>query len=176
MDPTGGSVNEACVVDMANTYGTPKGNRSEGWRCMFGSVVAPYIETPLFILNSKYDLWQGKQIIKAGNCTHDIANCPTPVKDFWVDYAHKMVTLLDALPARHGAYLHNCQQHCQTGDGDWSTDTVNGTIMAQAVATWYTAAIQGTQASVPRHVDRCDVHPCGKDVCNGLSPGCGVMC
>lgn len=25
MDPTGASVNEACVVDMANTYGTPKG-------------------------------------------------------------------------------------------------------------------------------------------------------
>ena len=39
---------------MANTYGTPKGNRSEGWRCMFGAAVAPYIQTPLFVLNSKY--------------------------------------------------------------------------------------------------------------------------
>ena len=81
-----------------------------------------------------------------------------------------MVKRLDALPARHGAYLHNCQQHCQTGLTGYTTDTVNGTHMWQAVATWYAAAIEGTQESVPRHVDRCDVLPCGNDVC---SPGYG---
>ena len=79
-----------------------------------------------------------------------------------------MLALLDALPSRHGAYVHNCQQHCQTGTGSpWATDTVNGTAMHAAAATWYTAAIQGTQGSIPRSVDRCDVLPCGADICDG---------
>ena len=52
-DRTGGSVNDACVTYMAEKYGTPRGNRSEGWRCMFGASVAPFVETPTFILNSK---------------------------------------------------------------------------------------------------------------------------
>jgi hypothetical protein len=78
-----------------------------------------------------------------------------------------MVELLDQLPMRHGAYLHNCQSHCQTGPGPYTTDTVNGTHMGQAVASWYAAALQGTQESLPRHVDRCDVTPCGNDTCNG---------
>ena len=40
--------------------------------------------------------------------------------------------------------------------------------MEQAVATWYTAALQGSQALVPRYVDRCDVVPCAGDICNGI--------
>jgi hypothetical protein len=169
MDATGASVNEACVSDMASKYGVPKGNRSEGWRCMFGSSVAPYVQTPTFVLNSKYDTWQAAQIIGAGafNCSTEIASCPTPIKTFWVDYSNKMISLLDALPARHGAYLHNCQSHCQTGPGPWTTDTINGTYMGKAVASWYAAALQGTQESIPRHVDRCDVTPCAGDICNG---------
>ena len=50
---------------MAETYGTPKGNRSEGWRCMFGAAVSPFVSTPTFVLNSKYDFWQAGQIIGA---------------------------------------------------------------------------------------------------------------
>jgi hypothetical protein len=169
MDPTGASVNDACVTDMAKKYGAPPGNRSEGWRCMFGAAVAPYVATPTFVLNSKYDTWQANQIIGAGGfkCGSNISACPVPVLKFWVDYGNEMIRLLDALPARHGAYLHNCQSHCQTGVGSWSTDTVNHTIMGQAVATWYAAAMAGTQASVPRSIDRCDVVPCTPDICMG---------
>ena len=78
MDSTGASVNQACVASMANKYGSPKGNRSEGWRCMFGAAVAPFVQTPTFVLNSKYDTWQAAQIIGAGafNCTSNISICP----------------------------------------------------------------------------------------------------
>ena len=171
MDANGSSVNERCVAAMADAFGKPRGNRSEGWRCMFGAAVAPYVQTPTFVLNSKYDLWQGAQIIGARsgkhNCDTNISACPPALRSFWVSYGQEMVAKLDALPARHGAYLHNCQQHCQTGPGDWSTDTVNGTHMDAAVATWYAAALAGTQEAVPRSVDRCDLVPCAGDVCNG---------
>ena len=101
-------------------------------------------------------LRQGAQIIGANRCAGNISACAPPLKQFWVEYGHEMVRLLDALPARHGAYLHNCQSHCQTGPGMWTTDTVNGTHMGRAVAAWYAAALAGEQASVPRSVDRCD--------------------
>ena len=61
-DDTGASVNQACVAYMAQKYGVPKGNRSEGWRCMFGAAVAPFVRTPVLILNSKYDLWQVRDL------------------------------------------------------------------------------------------------------------------
>merc|ERR1719345_482342 len=107
------SVNQACVTAMANKYGTPAGNVSEGWRCMFGSAVAPFIQTPLFILNSKYDSWQKKRIIGLGSteccaptqpngrgCSPQISACNETQKAFWVDYGHKMLALLDAVPMR----------------------------------------------------------------------------
>ena len=169
MDPRGASVNDACVTAMANEFGVPRGNRSEGWRCMFGSAVAKYVETPTFVLNSKYDHWQGAQIIGAGKCAANITGCPADVQAFWVDYGHSMLALLDAMPARHGAYIHNCQSHCQTGFGaGYNSDTVNGTVMGDAVAQWHAAAMAGTQESVPRHVDRCDLVPCANDICKGV--------
>ena len=59
---------------------------------MFGASVAPYVETPTFVLNSKYDTWQAKQIIGAGafKCTSNIAGCPAAVKAFWVDYVRQL--------------------------------------------------------------------------------------
>jgi hypothetical protein len=167
MDSNGSSVNEACVAHMAETYGVPKSNRSEGWRCMFGAAVAPFVETPTFVLNSKYDHWQGAQIIGAGDCAEAIANCSANLGNFWVGYGKQMLEKLDALPTRHGAYIHNCQSHCQTGTGPWNTDTVDGTHMHAAVATFYAAALKGEQTRLPRHVDRCDEKPCAGDICNG---------
>ena len=174
MDPTGASGNEDCVREMAARHGSPPGNRSEGWRCMFGAAVAPYVQTPMFVLNSKYDTWQGKQIIGAAaypGCADNIASaqCPANVKAFWAAYGRSMVAALDALPPRHGVYLHNCPSHCQTGLPTWDTDGVNGTSMGAAVAVWYTLAMRGrgAQEFAPRHIDRCDVTPCAGDVCNG---------
>lgn len=168
MDPTGASVDADCVEAMASKYGVPKGNRSEGWRCMFGSAVAPYVSTPTFVLNSKYDTWQGAQIIGAGSCASNVASCPKPLQQFWADYGHQMISLLDALPDHHGAYIHNCPSHCQTGPGvPWDTDSVGIKYMRASVTQWYAAALNGTQSSIPRSVDRCDVAPCEGDICNG---------
>ena len=177
MDPTGASVNEACVVAMAAKFGVPAGNRSEGWRCMFGASVINYIATPVFVLNSKYDTWQAGQIISAGKCGTNISSCSANVTKFWVDYGHEMVTLLDAMPARHGAYVHNCQSHCQTsssthGTADYDTDTVTvrgaSENMGDAVHAWYVAAMAGKPETAKRYIDRCDILPCPGDTCHGV--------
>lgn len=35
------------------------------------------------------------------------------------------------------------------------------------VAAWYAAALVGKQVGMARHIDRCDVHPCLTDICDG---------
>ena len=166
MDPNGLSNNDVCVSYMADTYGTPKGNRSEGWRCMFGSAVAPFIQRPFFVLNSKYDTWQAAQIIGAGACGNNISSCDPDLLKFWVDYGNQMLALADSLPARHGVHINNCQHHCQTGLPNFAKDSVEGQSMADSIVSWYKAAIQGNSEDIPRKMDRCDVEPCEGDVCS----------
>jgi hypothetical protein len=82
---------------------------------MFGASTAPHVKTPLFVLNSKYDLWQSNAVIGAGACGNNISNCSAPVKKFWGAYGERMVAAFEALPPQHGGFLSNCQNHCQSG-------------------------------------------------------------
>ena len=141
---------------------------------MFGAAIVNFLQTPTFVLNSKYDTWQGAQIIGAGACASNMSACTPAIQSFWVEYGRAMVQLIDTMPPRHGAYVHNCQSHCQTGPGDYDTDAVYdnvtraGVNMGDAVAAWYTAVMQGKEGAAKRHVDRCDVLPCAGDICHGI--------
>ena len=152
-------VNAACLAH----YGP-----ADAWHCMFGANVAPFVSTPMMIVNSKYDTWQEKAILGL-DCT--VGKCANGTEEaFWVNYGHAMVAALDAVPARHSAFLSNCPAHCQTGTGgNWGKRTVNGTALGTAVAIWFNASISvdmtSTLASAPRWVHRCDEQPCGSDVC-----------
>ena len=57
------------------------------------------MQTPIFVLNSKYDTWQAGQIIGAAafKCNDNITSCPGPIKKFWVDYGNEMVALYGPL-------------------------------------------------------------------------------
>jgi hypothetical protein len=147
------SINPGCVKNFINHGG--------GWQCMFGANVAPYVKTPTFVLNSKYDSWQKEAIIGA-NC--DITNCAKPQRDFWVRYGNAMVAALDALPVRHGVFVANCQAHCQTGPA-FLDRSVNGTLMKDAFVRWYKNHLVNGAADDDRWIDRCDVVPCGRDQC-----------
>jgi hypothetical protein len=151
------SVDSDCVAH----YG-----EAEGWRCMIGSLAAPFVKTPLFILNSKYDTWQEKAILGLDcvppSCTNEAQEA------FWVAYGQTLVKTLDAVPARHAAFLMNCPAHCQTGTGgDWGKRSVGTTTNAEAVAEWWHETIGQADTSAPakRWVERCDERPCSGDVC-----------
>lgn len=164
----------------------------EGWRCMFGANVAPFVETPLFVLNSKYDTWQ-KEAILGLDCA--VTQCRNASDEaFWVEYGRSMVSALDTtLPPRHGAFLSNCPAHCQTGIEAWDDERVGGSTMGSSFVQWYgggtgtgdgtgTGTGGGTSGGVGggvlatggaggsgggRWVERCDERPCGNDTCGG---------
>merc|ERR1711964_282748 len=79
------SVNQRCLA--ANPNGTA---------CMFGANTAPYIVTPTFVLNSKYDTWQAGGIIGAGKCGNNISNCSAALQAFWAGYGSRMVSILQS--------------------------------------------------------------------------------
>jgi hypothetical protein len=130
------SVNQRCLADNIN-----------GTACMFGANTMPYVSTPLFVLNSKYDTWQAGGIIGAGACADRIANCSAQIQRFWGDYGNRMIAILTSLPPQHGGFLSNCQAHCQTGSGSWTQLTIDGTAMGNAFTGWYNATISATSAA-----------------------------
>ena len=48
------SVNQACLAH----YGYAAGNE-----CFYGGQVAPFVETPMFVVNSKFDTWQEASVV-----------------------------------------------------------------------------------------------------------------
>ena len=95
--------------------------------------------------------------------------------------ARRILAQLPAtLPDRGGVveYRH-CQRHGDACCGGhvvrclWQqTCDSTATVLARTgsdlcARSRYKAAIEGTQESVPRWVDRCDVVPCGDDICDG---------
>ena len=150
------SVNQACLKACGS------GN---GWKCMFGANVAPFIQTPMFILNSKYDTWQEKVIVGV-NCT--ITKCTGDKRSFWVAYGREMVKRVSALPPRHAAFISNCAAHCQTGTGGhWGKRSVKGMTISQAVGAWFVNETTGDGfgQAAGRWVETCDVNTCGTDKC-----------
>ena len=163
------SVDQDCL--KANPNGTA---------CMFGANTAPFVKTPLFVLNSKYDTWQAGGIIGAGTCGNKISSCPAAIQTFWKAYGMKMVDTLKSLPSQHGGFLSNCQAHCQSGSGAWHDSTIDGTSMGAAFSSWYNATMarldgrgvaselqaSNSSAATHRYYEACDsVTTCGTDKC-----------
>ncbi len=119
--------------------------------------VAPFVKTPLFVLNSKYDVWQGSAII---GCGSQLKSCPEKGQRYWVAYGKQLAAAARALPPQHGAFITNCAAHCQTGtkhNAYWSGTTVNDTTMSAAFRQWYQSATATEHpAAALRWVEDCD--------------------
>jgi hypothetical protein len=150
------SVNQACLAH----YGELHGNE-----CFYGGQVAPFVQTPMFVLNSKYDTWQEKSIMGIRcntkvSSTGQITLCPPNMQNeemFWKAYGDTMMGHAFALPPRHGVHFTNCPRHCQSGDnvswGDPSTGTV--ATVGQAVDRWWPdALVHGREPNwvAPRYI------------------------
>ena len=158
-----GSANAACAASIP----LPE----DRWQCFFGQHVARFVATPLFVLNSKYDSWQGPAII---GCSTALEQCPAAAQAYWNTYGETMAAAALALPPQHGAFIANCRAHCQTGTASaWASTTVNGTAMGNAFKQWYfsgsgAGAGAGASGAGPfRWVEGCTGNDgtCGADTC-----------
>ena len=110
------------------------------WRCMFAQWTAPFISTPTFALQSKYDAWQSTFVSGACKGWPPHGCDATAMNELGGN-----LSLLSPLHM-HGAFLDACQHHCGTGGAgtppsgsNWGQTAIGGATAAVALQKWYEA-------------------------------------
>ncbi len=122
---------------------------SEQWKCIFAPYAAPFISTPVFALNSRFDSCQ------LNGCELDL---PTVGKG-WpnmtpsdqaaaVAYAAAFMEAFQSFAAKpsNAAFIVSCLLHCQAGTANYNSTLVANTAGGAAVApgaavlAWYSGA------------------------------------
>lgn len=126
---------------------------SLAWECFFAQNALPYVQTPLYILQSDMDYWQIGNLIApksadpAGTwtrCTKDIGSCSSEQLGVLQDFRLSMVRALEAgNSAVRGEFVISCSAHCMATDtARWNghqTFLINDKTIAQSVGDWYNA-------------------------------------
>jgi hypothetical protein len=93
--------------------------------CLFAAHLSPFIQTPVFALQAKYDAWQIPNILRSTDTT--------AINDFGANLTALLhVSLLNGRPD-NGAFVDGCKHHC----GGYNLYHVDSMTQAQAVAAWY---------------------------------------
>jgi len=157
-------VNQACIDD----------NQGQEWKCIFAPYTYPYIQTPLFVVQAKYDSWQLSVELDIGCLAWD--NPPpghcnsTQIQQFmlWGDLQLKSVMgVINS--SKDGIFMDACFQHCQTLFGGstlipWFNIAVDNTLIRDAFATWYNNSLVKNHTNIQNSwVDYCE-WPCNN--CN----------
>lgn len=142
MQNASGGVDQDCIRESAGAE----------WKCFMPQYTLPFIETPVFVLNSGYDLWQASNVwFPAGPwgqipdsdwiaCALDITRCNdtqmTIVQNYYSQTIAAMQFVLNPQSITVGAFVNSCFVHCQTSE--WTTRSRIGNVsIAQAVGDWF---------------------------------------
>jgi len=135
-------------------------NPDDKYKCFLPQYVMEYIETPLFVMNSAYDLVAIQCIVAGeplitysqgtGNCSAvpgwrecslDVANCTL---DQWAkieEYATYFRVIVENNPVvtkvGNGLYEHSCIIHDVEPDYGWNHFVVRDTLLRDAVRDWF---------------------------------------
>jgi hypothetical protein len=111
--------------------------------CLNPEDVAPHIATPLFVVNSKFDLWSGTTALDIN--AHG---------DFQMQVLHASVLR----NPQNGAFITSCHEHCgqwATGQTDPMPDfnvTISGLTAGVALDRWVRAQVAGAEGGGARQV------------------------
>ncbi|XP_010920600.1 pectin acetylesterase 5 isoform X2 [Elaeis guineensis] len=127
-------------------------SRMEPSQCFFAHEIIKNIDTPFFILNPAYDIWQIQHILAPESsdtrqswqrCKLNIHNCDSNQIESLQGFR---VALLNALSdfqhnRNGGMFINSCFIHCQTMSNiTWhspNSPKVNNKTIAEAVGDWY---------------------------------------
>ncbi|KAG6558306.1 hypothetical protein Mapa_000056 [Marchantia paleacea] len=141
------------VIPGLNKGCTSSRDASLAWECFFAQNALPYVQSPLYILQSDIDYWQIANLIApksadpAGmwtKCSKDLGSCSSKQLGVLEDFRTSMVKALgDAESGVRGEFVISCYAHCMATDSDrWNghqSFLIDGKSMAQSVGDWYYA-------------------------------------
>jgi len=124
------TVNQGCLDHFEHTDG--------GSNCFFAQYTLPFIQTPIFVVNSLADAWQQTSIMHL-DCQLQSGRCgqrEVHYVNLFADEMRKEVKF--HLGYGNGAWLNMCSRHTQLNHGDTFTGVkVNGLTMRDAFYNWY---------------------------------------
>lgn len=143
-------LNDACIAAKAV---------DDQWQCNMAPHVLPYIQSPIFVLNSMYDSWQSGCILSAepvvndkpgtnGNCSaaegwaacsYSPEHCNAQQIGDYNEFGQSLEQLVKgALKKTDGAWLTSCHTHCEAQDSNAYTKfKIQGVSMSDAVGKWW---------------------------------------
>ena len=146
-----GSVDSDCI----NAYGGP--DSTDAYNCVFAQNIAPYVDLPLFALNSRFDAWQTSNILGSTNATL--------INEFGANFTDIInANFFEKNDASnnngHAAYIDSCHHHC----GDWDALHDDNYTQATAHYAFYQGKVVGGKQNEYIWFQN-DTYPC-TDCCN----------
>ncbi|KAJ3683913.1 hypothetical protein LUZ60_014140 [Juncus effusus] len=127
-------------------------SRMDATSCFFPQNVIPTIRTPLFLLNTAYDVWQLKEslapprIDRQGlwtRCKANNALCNSNQIQFLQGFRNEMLNAVSGFSRarRNGLFINSCFAHCQSENTDtWyasNSPRIGNKRIANAVGDWF---------------------------------------
>ncbi|KAK7356236.1 hypothetical protein VNO80_15504 [Phaseolus coccineus] len=120
--------------------------------CFFPQNMIEHIETPLFLLNTAYDVWQVQASLAPpsadrlgswNECKSNHANCSSSQIQFLQDFRNQMLSDIKdfSRSSQTGLFINSCFAHCQSERQEtWFADDsplIEDKPIAVAVGDWY---------------------------------------
>ncbi|GKU90521.1 hypothetical protein SLEP1_g4508 [Rubroshorea leprosula] len=120
--------------------------------CFFPQNLVAKIKTPVFLLNSAYDLWQIHESLATPNadphgywkeCRQHHAQCNASQIQFLQDFRVQMLNAINVFSKsqKNGLFINSCFAHCQSeGQDSWFADNspvISDKAIAVSVGDWY---------------------------------------
>jgi len=117
-------------------------DEDEAFKCMFAANVIPYINTPLLILQPRYDSWQIENIL--GYNHDDAVTNKDVVNQYGSNLKEELMTALNRqrmIEPKSKVFLSSCEFHTALGDAFSDTPEDLNSV-------WLKAAVDGTTMNV----------------------------
>ena len=98
--------------------------QGEQWRCLFAEYTAPFIEVPIFILQSKFDNWALNNILRSNE---------RKLKNLFGKMAMEKINLGILNYNKNSGFVDSCDHHC----GLWNKIHIKNFTQAEAFNLWY---------------------------------------
>ncbi|TKY52391.1 Pectin acetylesterase 6 [Spatholobus suberectus] len=127
-------------------------NQLDPTSCFFPQNMVEHIETPLFLLNAAYDVWQVQASLAPptadplgswNDCKSNHANCSSSQIQFLQDFRNQMLSDIKDVSrsSQTGLFINSCFAHCQSERQEtWFADDsplIEDKPIAVAVGDWY---------------------------------------
>lgn len=127
---------------LANSLPSTCTSKRNSSLCLFPEYLVEDIKTPLFVIESAFDLFQLKALVLGSNsCTNNLTTCNSTelgiMKDFRKTFIKTLVRRVRNASSR-GMFVHSCYLHDHVRVSDeWKCLALANRTMRQAVADWY---------------------------------------